>query len=243
MPYRRLPNTDNARYKALKTALSKGKELPPFELKYSQSTLNKIQGFLPQFEKAMIEYKKTYAYQVEMNKDYLQALRKAKLYISHFIQVYNMAVLRGKLPANTREFFNLGEDDNKVPALNTEASVIEWGKRIIEGEQKRKMQGLAPITNPTIALVKVRYEKFMDGYKFQKTIQKDNKRTLDKLSELRDKADTIIVDIWNEVEDSFKNEPDDIRREEAARYGVVYVYRKNELKKINFFESRQIKMF
>ena len=43
MPYRRLPNTDVARLRALRIAFEKGKELPPFQLAFSQTTLQKIQ--------------------------------------------------------------------------------------------------------------------------------------------------------------------------------------------------------
>jgi len=39
MPYRRLPNTDAARVRALKTALDKGKEVPPHKLAYSAKTV------------------------------------------------------------------------------------------------------------------------------------------------------------------------------------------------------------
>jgi len=56
------------------------------------------------------------------------------------------------------------------------------------------------------------------------------------LEELRKRADEIILDIWNEVEDKFKDLPDDERRERAAEYGLVYVYRKNEIKGLQMLE-------
>ena len=77
MPYRRLPNTDTARLKALKTAYIIAKELPPFKLAFSQSTFQKIQSFLPLFEKNVSESKFTYANQVKRSKDYQLHLRKA----------------------------------------------------------------------------------------------------------------------------------------------------------------------
>jgi hypothetical protein len=121
MPYRRLPNTDAARLKALQAANSKGRELPPFQLAFSQSTFQKVQSFLPSFEKAMIEAKQSYEKQVERNKEYIKVMKKAKLYVSHFIQVINMAILRGELPASERNYFRLDEDERKTPTLNTEA--------------------------------------------------------------------------------------------------------------------------
>jgi hypothetical protein len=50
MPYRRLPNTDAARIRAMKIALEKGKELPPHKMAFSSKTLVRLQKFLPQFE-------------------------------------------------------------------------------------------------------------------------------------------------------------------------------------------------
>jgi len=47
MPYRRLPNTDSARIRAMKSALEKGKNLHPFKLAYSQATYVKLKTFLP----------------------------------------------------------------------------------------------------------------------------------------------------------------------------------------------------
>ena len=141
MPYRRLPNTDAARLKALKIAFSKGREFTPFQLAFSQSTFQKVQSFLPSFEKAMLESKQSYEKQVDRNKEYVKLLKRAKLYVSHFIQVVNMAILRGELPTSERSFFNLDEDEKKTPNLSSETELIEWGQKIIEGEEQRKRTG------------------------------------------------------------------------------------------------------
>jgi hypothetical protein len=231
MPYRRLPNTDAARLKALQVANDKGRELPPFNLAFSQNAFQKVQSFLPSFYKALSESKQAYESQVGKNKDYLRIMKKAKLYISHFIQVVNMAILRGELPVSERSFFSLDEDEKKTPTLQTEMEIIEWGKLIIDGEEIRKAKGKSPITNPTIAVVKVRYEQFIDSYKFQKTLQKNYHRALDKLAEMRHTADEIILQVWNEVEEHFSGLSDDERRKNSAEYGVSYVFRKNELQK------------
>ncbi len=233
MPYRRLPNTDVARLRALRTAHSIGKELPPFKLAYSQSTLQKIQSFLPSFEKVLLECKQAYTKQIEMNKEYLPVLKKAKLFISHFIQVLNMAIARGDLPASEKHFFGLKENVKKLPSLNSEADVIKWGEKLILGESLRTGKGRTHITNPTIAVVKVRYEKFLESYKFQKMLQKNHSRSQEKLEELRKQADKIIINIWNEVENYFNKDTEENKRMKAKEYGLVYVFRKNELEKVN----------
>ncbi len=240
MPYRRLPNTDNARHKALLKAYQKGKETPPFKLAFSQSTLQRVVSFLPGFEKQMLQQKAALSRQIERNKDYHDLQKKAKLYISHFIQIIHMAIQRGEISESILEFYGLGEFSRKLPPLNTEEEIISWGEKIIEGETQRTRRGMSPVTNPTVAVVKVRYEKFLDAYRYQKNLQTANNRALKELADLRPDADEIIVRIWNEVEESFKDLPDDLRREKAAEYGLVYVYRKNEVGEKNLYSSRQM---
>jgi hypothetical protein len=231
MPYRRLPNTDVARLRALNQAFKKGREFPPFKLAFSQSTFNKVQSFLPGFDSTVRLYKNTYATTIAKSKEYPASYKKAKLYISHFIQVVNMAIARGELHPGTRSFYGIDESDNKVPELNTEADVIKWGEKVIAGEMERLKKGMTSITNPTIAVVKVRYEQFLDAYRSKKINQKNNMRLLNDVSEMRIQADDIILHVWNEVEKHFSDLPDEMMREKAAEYGVVYVYRKNESKK------------
>ena len=235
MPYRRLPNTDVARLKALKQAYQKGRELPPFRLAFSQSTFNKVQSFLPNFDATIRLYKNTYASTIDKSKDYPTHYKKAKLYISHFIQVMNLAIARGELHPNIRTFFGIDEFDNKVPEMNTEVELIKWGKQVIAGETERLKKGMTPIANPTIAVVKVRFEQFMDVYHSKRINQKNNIRILNDVIGLRIQADEIIVNVWNEVEQFFADLPDDMMRERASEYGLSYVYRKNELRHLSVF--------
>jgi len=234
MPYRRLPNTDKARLRALKTAHEQGKEIPPFKLAFSQETLQRLSSFLPKYEKALQEYHNTHKIQTSNQKEYQNKLKKARLYISHFIQVVNMSIIRGEMPSKTRTYYGMKEDEKKLPSLTTEQDLKEWGSRIMEGEEKRKKSGLPPVTNPTIAVVKVNYDNFIDAYQFQKQLQENHQRAADKIHELRQEADQIIASIWDEVEHTFSNLSDQERRSKAKEYGVVYFYRKNELGKLHF---------
>jgi len=233
MPYRRLPNTDVARIKALKLAYIRGKEIPPFKLAFTQASFQKAISFLPSFEKAIMEYRQHYQLQVKKNNEYQAELKRARMYISHFIQVLNMAILRGDMHASVREFYGLEKFKKKLPPLAIEQDLIHWGEKIIKGEQSRVQKGQTPVTNPTGALVKVRYEKFLEAHHHQKTLQKNVQRSLDILGGMRKEADNIITAIWNEVEAHFDTLPDEERRQKAESYGVVYVFRKNELREVS----------
>ncbi len=79
MPYRRLPNTDSARLKSLKSAHVKGKDLPPFKLAFSPNSYMKINSVLPLFENAIYEHKNSLNIQAEKNKEYQHRLKKVRL--------------------------------------------------------------------------------------------------------------------------------------------------------------------
>ena len=232
MPYRRLPNTDKARLRALFKARKMGKEIPPFKLLFSQNGYQKAISFVRLFEQSVNTYATAFKIQAERNKEFIEAQKKAKLYISHFIQVMNMAIARGELKPEIREYFGIDKNEKKVPPLSTEKELIDWGKKIISGESKRTFSGQTPITNPTIAVVRVRYDNFMELLNNQKILQQNSQRAQLKLLEMRDDADSIILQIWNEVEESTKNLREEEKITIGQEYGLVYVYRRHEKEKL-----------
>ncbi|HPY83239.1 MAG TPA: hypothetical protein PLU45_07770, partial [Bacteroidales bacterium] len=82
---------------------------------------------------------------------------------------------------------------------------------------------------PRIALVKITYEKFLEAQRNHAILQSKNSRTTDYINELREKANEIILSIWNQVEDHFKDLPAEEKRKQAEQYGLKYVFRKGEL--------------
>lgn len=231
MPYRRLPNTDQARIRALKKAIEKGERFNAYNnFVVSVKTLNEARNFLTRFEQAHDYYKHCYNNQISSSQKYQPSVKTARLYVSHFIQVLNLAVMRSEVKEEYKAFYGLEPKDYAVPDLATESSIIEWGGKIIKGEKERTRRGGAPIYNPTIAKVSVHYEIFKEGYEQQKHLQWLTSRSLDALASLREKADQIILDIWNQVEGSFENLSGNDKLNECQNYGVVYYYRTGETK-------------
>ena len=231
MPYRRLPNTDTARIKAMKTAIKKAKELPPHKLAFSSKTFVILLRFLPQFENNMLLYKQSLAAQNNKSKLYNETLKKAKIYLTHFIRVMNMSIFRGELPAETRAYYGLATNESTVPQLNTENEMMSWARRVIEGEEFRIRKGGSPITNPTIAVVKVRFENFIESWTYHNTLAKKTQGYYEKNCSLRKDADKIIQQLWNEVESTHLKLPENERLKMNKEYGLIYFYRKNEQNK------------
>ena len=238
MPYRRLPNTDTARIRAMKTALEKGKELHPNQLAFSSKTIVRLEKFLPLFDHNFKLYRQTLASQNKKGKDYNETLKKARIYLTHFIRVMNMAIFRGDLPVETRAFYGLATDESTVPSFSTENELMSWGRRIIEGEEFRIKKGGSPITNPTIAVVKVRFENIIEAWNYHNTLAKRTIDYTEKNYALRKEADEIILQLWNEIEKTNIALPEDVRKSACEEYGLVYFYRKGELDKVNVVETQ-----
>ncbi|WP_291586364.1 hypothetical protein [Bacteroides sp.] len=229
MPYRRLPNTDQARIRALRSAVGKGDVYNVSELAMSLNTLSEARNFLSKFEIAHNYYTQCYDNQVKESPKHQSNVKTARLYISHFIQVLNLSVLRSEVKPVHKKLYCLPVDNYNVPDLTSEAAMVEWGKRIIEGERKRTSQGGVPIYNPTIAKVKVHYDIFVDSYERQKALQVLTNRSLEGLAAMRTRADELILDIWNQVEEKFRNvSPNELRLDRCRDYGVIYYYRTGE---------------
>jgi hypothetical protein len=233
MPYRRLPNTDQARLRALKTAQNKGAQLPPMELAFSQKLLFDIKAFMPQYEQAIQQYQFSRDRQAKFGKSLSEQFRMSRMYLSHFLQVVNMAITRGELKPEVRVSYGLDQETKAIPEISTEQQLIDWGKKVIEGEEKRMGQGGSRVFNPTIAMVRMRFEKFQENYDFHKDLLRTSQKMQDKVAVERETADQLIVNIWNEVEATFNDLEPDEKREKASDYGVVYIYRPSEKERLD----------
>lgn len=232
MPYRRLPNTDQARIRALFQAVKKGENYNIYDLVISLHSLSEARNILHKFEIAQKYYKQCFDNQASSSRIHQPNVKVARLYVSHFIQVLNMAVLRGEIKKSYKEWYGLPLDNYNVPDLMTESAIAEWGSKIIAGEHKRTSHGGIPIYNPTIAKVKVHFDIFMDGYDRQKNLQSITARSLEKLAAMRPEVDRIILDIWNQIEKKFEQiESNELKLDKCREYGVVYYYRSNEKNK------------
>lgn len=227
MPYRRLPNTDQARVRALSTALEESDQ-QHLQLVISYQTQHEAKVLLQKFEQAIGLYKQTYENQVNSNKDFQQIFRNARLYISHFIQVLNLAVQRNEIKTEYKKLYHLDPEDFSVPDMVSAESLIEWGQNIIEGEALRMKAGGIPLYNPAIAKVKVHYDIFKEYRDNQLFLQQNTARYGDKVSDLRQPVDDLILDIWNQIEGFFNDLPPYKRMESCKQFGVIYYYRRGE---------------
>lgn len=230
MPYRRLPNTDKARIRSLEKAVQTMRNSLYYRPVLPPELLSNAERVLVQFRELSNRYNKSLEEQIAFSKSdaYQNKLRNARMYVSHFITVFNLSVKRGEIKKTERAYYALPEDCGENPDLSSEASVLRWGENVIKGEQQRTAKGGIPIYNPTIGKVSVHFELFKEQYKKQIQLKQTTDECLTVVTLLRPQVDEIILDVWNSIEGFFSDLEVDAKIKACEEYGVIYYYRKGE---------------
>jgi len=229
VPYRRLPKTDLSRLRALAAAIHMAETVEMNQLAYSSRHIHPVRNMHQQLEIAKNQQEITWNQLVKQNKSYQKKIQKTRIYLTHFLQVVNMCIAREEFSRADRSFYGIDPSETRVPVMLGEEDLLLWGKNIIDGENKRIQAGGTPVMTPTIGKVKAWFEEFRDAYHSQKTVQKSNTRANEKIRKVRENADELILQVWNEVETTFSNLQDEQKRAECSKYGLCYVFRKSEL--------------
>jgi len=224
MPYRQLPNTDNSRYRALKMVIDSNHHLETQNIFISKNCLGRTYKTFNLFEKIVNFSEQNKQNKHLKNQQYSKLYNKSKLFVLHYFQMMNMAIERGELPANIRSFYNLNPSDFKIPKLRTEDELIRVAQSLFNADSKRVSEGGKYLTNPGIGVVKVWFDKFYEEYQEQQNVHHRNVVEIEHINEIRDEADEVIKDLWDEIETAFVHLSEESRREECSKYGITYVY-------------------
>ncbi|MBR1426437.1 MAG: hypothetical protein IJ609_03140 [Paludibacteraceae bacterium] len=230
MPYRRLPNTDQARLRCLQKAVQHASEADFNEQVLNYRTQTEAQRLLMQFENQVSRYQDNFNTRVSTNKQYRRVVQNARMYISHFIQVLNLAVIRGEIKKDAKALYGLDPASGTLPDLSTEEAILQWGQNVIRGEQERIAHGGFPIYNPAINKVQVYYDIFKENQLNHSFHARTSSQVYDDLESLRKQADALILDIWNQVENYYRDLLPFTRMQHCKAYGVIYYYRPGEKK-------------
>ena len=228
MPFIQRPATDNQRTIALETAEFKAANTDPTKWAISAETRQRLTDFLPVWRQQVNERSSALSVQSAATEVVREKRNKVKMITSHFFQVFNMAIARDLFAAADRAHYGLDVSQESVPAMKTEADVMLWANRVITGEAARVAAGGAAMAMPSAAEV----QAAIDAFNLAKGTQTTAKDTYDKeqkdVEDIRDDADELIEDIWDEVEFKFRKEDPPSLRRKAREWGVYYATRPDE---------------
>ena len=226
MLVKKLPVRDQDRIEVLRTIVDQEELNVDEAAVLSIIELHELRNLLLVFEGADFCYKQATEDEQKASKSYQELLERARLYISHFIQVLCFAVIRGEIKSENLPLYGLEEGDLTVPDLSSEEAVLEWGNLIIKGEAERISIGGASIYNPNIAKVKVHYDLFKDVLQSLKIYRQNTIRNTEGLLEMRKKIDQYIWDVWTRVENKYWDLPIEEREQKYKDYKIDYSYQK-----------------
>ena len=229
MPYRRLPNTDDARLKALQTAKAKAESTPEDQWAISKATYGKLVDIETHFSKEMQERGEALAGQAPATEEEDTTMDRAEKLMSHFWQVFNLAINRKKNEEGDRAWYQAPVGSKDIPWTQSEAEIVLWGNRLIEGEAARIAAGGAPMTNPDIAEVKTAYDAFIVEHNAQSAAKDKYDSEQEDVKDMLPEVDDFIRnDLWAEIEYYFRREEPPSLRRKAREWGLVYVSRPGE---------------
>lgn len=230
MPYRRLPNTDKARIRSLETAIVKMRNNDYYAPVLSPELLSKAEKKLQQFREAVDRYNQSLDAQVNYSKSepYQNKLKNAKMYVSHFLTVFNLCIKRGEFKTSDRNYYSIPETSGELPDMSSDIAVIRCCENTIRGEKNRTDKGGIPIYNPTIAKVTVHYELFKELYDKQCELRQLTDEALMVVSLMRPQVDEVILDVWNSIENYFADLTGEKKLRKCREYGLIYYYRTGE---------------
>lgn len=233
MPYRRLPNTDQARIRTLKTAVDNCVQGGIYTNVLKHNTYFTAKNILEKFSREVEAYKKCVSEQSSKrgNAKYEAAFKSARMYVTHFLQVLSMSVMRGEIARAKRAYYGLNPDDDSLPTITLESAVLEWSEKISQGEKKRQAEGGIPIYNPTMGRVSVACDLFKQMYDKQQQLGRNTADALGRVASLREECDTAILTVWQEIEEKFATLESAERIEKCAQYGIIYYTRPDRKKK------------
>lgn len=228
MPYRRLPKSDAARLKALKTLLNNNDIYTVRNRFIDWKTLNRAQPAYDKLFTATEQYRMDLRTQSRNSEKLERPQHNAMMYVSHFLQVLFLCCERGEIKKSQLSLYGLSVNATSLPYLKNAERLIEWGQKVIDGEKARIKKGGRPIYNPTIGMVSTHYDIFLEAYRQQQTLQEHAQQTATELQKIRPEVDEILLELWNQIEKHFEKESPEVRYAECRKFGIIYYNRRNE---------------
>ena len=222
MPSRKLPRTDDQRTFALNTANNKAASTAPGLWLITNAQYTQLQAILSPWRGARQVVADALAEQVAATTLAKSTLLLLIKNISHFIQVLNMAIDRGVLPASVRAYYDLPVSHPEVPDINTPAEAQEWAVKISTGEANRIADGGTALAWPSAAQVEAARVAAANAENAQSTKKDAYDSAQSILAAQRPAADAFIKDLWDTIEFNLRAETAASLRRRAREWGVAY---------------------
>ena len=220
---KKLPETNEERIAILRAALDQEEINEEEEKILSMAELHELRLFTTTLEGADFVLNQAIIDRDKAKRLYADLFKNAQLYISHFMQVLFLTVIRNEIKAENLLLYGFQENNPVLPDLSTEEAVLKFGENLLQGETERIHRGGIPLYNPAIAKVRVHYELFKEVIYSLSIYEKNLLRSQTNMKDMRKKADDFIWNIWNKVEARYKKYPPEEQTLRLKVYNIKYI--------------------
>lgn len=230
MPYRALPNSDSARLSALEACATKATTVAATARPYSDELQSRLEALLGKFRTEARETGTALSAQTAATARASLDFAALQTNVSHFIQVLNLAIARGVIPAEARGHYGLDVSSTVVPAISSHSAAVLWAQRIIAGEAARRAADPAApaMALPSAAEVAATLTAYDASSKAQSTAKDTLDREQEDVDALRPTIDALITDLWDTIEFAYRKDSAPSRRRKCREWGIVYITRPGE---------------
>ena len=219
---RRLAQSNKTRNEALQNAKTK-KDSGPADMPISPDVIIRLDNIAPDYKAAMTN--------VTVKKAELSikiaakavAARKARKFVSYFIQTFNNGIELEIFPKQHRAYYNLEVESGKVPYLGSEQALKTVGQALIAGDPNRVAAGGAAMAIPDIASLTAAFSAWFSLFTECSNLKDALDTAQENVAALNEEADGVILKVWDQVETFYNEEDKESQRANAREWGVVYI--------------------
>ncbi|MES2621707.1 MAG: carboxypeptidase-like regulatory domain-containing protein [Bacteroidota bacterium] len=194
----------------------------------TQETIDRLNIIEPLFKQAGQNIANLKAVYKGLTMQKEKARTDIAMYVSHFVQVFNLGVKRGKYSFTDRALFELDANSNDLPNLKGERNIKQAAGFIISGEARRIAAGEQAVTNPSGAEVEAVYNNFVQLIGLTSNANLALADAQIAMRKLKKEARELVKDVWQEVEHYYRHGTRPRMRKWARKWGVVYARKGGE---------------
>lgn len=218
-----LPETHDEFIEALHLAKNKLDSILPANNPLSANTTTRLNNMVALFDTKAQDIS-TAAFAYNGNTPLKESAQQTCfLFVSHFIQVFNLGVKRNVYAAAQRDFFDLPVSSDVLPDLVKGVDIMLWANKIVNGDPLRVAAGGAAMSNPTDAEVHTALSAFVAAFTAQSNFKDALDIAQEALEALLPEAEKVVRKVWDELETFYNEESDESRRDNCREWGVVYM--------------------
>lgn len=199
MPELQLPSGDGGRNTLLTRLFEKYNALPAAERPIPTELFDRLKTTHRAWQPLMTSHRTATSTQSSSVTELTKAQATATMYVSHYFQVFNLAVRRGVYQPADRALFGLPTSTADLPTLGSEAALTTWLTNIATGDAALTAAGRPAMVNPSAAEVAAKGADFDQQLTIRNAGVTGKTQSLGEVETLRPQVDELFEDIYAEV--------------------------------------------